>query len=341
METLFNDFRKSAGLSEWLKDPSYATRYAACVQSLENLSATELRNKYPAEYSSWKDGKYRAKRYNKYWHPDMDPFNGFLAINGPIPHEKWTLDRINPRGAYEPSNIRWADKETQSQNRTNSLSITLEGEQWTVNALSEVTGKTPHALRMGIRRTGDAYVEKLVPLVAQSKLNDSVGAIHLEIEQWNWPDDTNPQVLNDLYGGRIKEQMKKPTFFAALVSYEIFLREEISASDPIEAHRIEAQNDIDRLRPLLVDTQTFIDDINQRIDALHPRQPDPEDYYLNLIGEKVKDHPCKTKPINPVMVLFPQQPQPPFARDFLVRYAALKTRLQAAIPSFHLQLIPG
>lgn len=309
METLSNDFLKSVGLSEWLKDPSYATRYAACVQSLETLSATALSDKFPAEFSSWKNRKSWAKANNVHWHPGMDPFKGFLSILGPIPEKNWTLDRINPRGAYVPSNIRWASKKTQSQNRTNSRSITIEGEKWTVNALSEVTGKTPDAIRVGINRTGDAYVEKLVPLVVQSKLNDSVGAIHLEIEQWQWPEGTNHQALNDLYKGRAKGEMKKPTFFAALVSYEIFLREEISASDPIESRRIEAKNDIDSLRPLLVDTQTFIDAINQRIYALRQQRqpdPDPEDYYLNLIGEKVKDQPCKTKPINPVMVLFPR-----------------------------------
>jgi hypothetical protein len=43
-------------------------------------------------------------------------FKNFCADMGPRPLGK-TLDRINPQGHYEPTNCRWADAETQTQNR--------------------------------------------------------------------------------------------------------------------------------------------------------------------------------------------------------------------------------
>ncbi|MBO6886231.1 MAG: hypothetical protein JJ869_22030 [Marivita sp.] len=44
-------------------------------------------------------------------------FEVFLTDMGTRP-DGMTLDRINPRGNYEPSNCRWADAITQSRNRT-------------------------------------------------------------------------------------------------------------------------------------------------------------------------------------------------------------------------------
>jgi hypothetical protein len=43
-------------------------------------------------------------------------FQNFLADMGPRPLCK-TLDRVDVQGHYEPSNCRWADYETQNQNR--------------------------------------------------------------------------------------------------------------------------------------------------------------------------------------------------------------------------------
>lgn len=46
----------------------------------------------------------------------LDSFEHFLADMGMRP-EKHSLDRINVFGNYEPSNCRWADAKTQTQNR--------------------------------------------------------------------------------------------------------------------------------------------------------------------------------------------------------------------------------
>ena len=44
-------------------------------------------------------------------------FDHFLADVGPIPHPGWTLDRIDNDKGYYKENCRWADCQTQAQNR--------------------------------------------------------------------------------------------------------------------------------------------------------------------------------------------------------------------------------
>ena len=44
-------------------------------------------------------------------------FENFLADVGPCPSSDHSLDRINPSGNYEPSNVRWATRAVQYANR--------------------------------------------------------------------------------------------------------------------------------------------------------------------------------------------------------------------------------
>ena len=47
----------------------------------------------------------------------IDSFSSFYASLGERPNIKYTLDKINTDGDYEPSNCRWATKSEQSYNR--------------------------------------------------------------------------------------------------------------------------------------------------------------------------------------------------------------------------------
>lgn len=51
-------------------------------------------------------------------------FECFIADMGRRPAPKLTIDRINPRGDYEPSNCRWASWTTQNRNKRASSKIT-------------------------------------------------------------------------------------------------------------------------------------------------------------------------------------------------------------------------
>lgn len=84
-------------------------------------------------YRLWLGIKYRLKTQLAYkditlyaaWETDFPAFEKFILGLGDKPTPAHTLDRINPFGNYEPGNLRWADKQTQALNRTNSVENTL------------------------------------------------------------------------------------------------------------------------------------------------------------------------------------------------------------------------
>src|SRR4051812_47081817 len=49
--------------------------------------------------------------------PQWDSFTQFAADVGPHPGSRWTLDRRDNNKDYEPSNVRWATRQTQVRNR--------------------------------------------------------------------------------------------------------------------------------------------------------------------------------------------------------------------------------
>lgn len=50
-------------------------------------------------------------------HPDGLGFDRFLAHIGPAPSLKYSVDRINVNGNYEPGNVRWATAKEQAANK--------------------------------------------------------------------------------------------------------------------------------------------------------------------------------------------------------------------------------
>lgn len=64
-------------------------------------------------------------------------FAAFVADMGERP-EGMTLDRINPDGHYEPTNCRWATKETQANNTRANRTIVLDGQARTLSEWSRI-----------------------------------------------------------------------------------------------------------------------------------------------------------------------------------------------------------
>ena len=89
----------------------------------------------PPEYRAWSNMKNRclnqkSKRYADWGGRGIkvcdrwaQSFEAFYADMGRRPGPKYSLDRIDVNGNYEPSNCRWADAATQRRNRRDSAGV--------------------------------------------------------------------------------------------------------------------------------------------------------------------------------------------------------------------------
>lgn len=69
-------------------------------------------------------------------------FSRFFEDMGSPPTPQHTLDRISNARGYEPANCRWADVETQQNNRANGVHITAFGETLSAPQWARRTGLT-------------------------------------------------------------------------------------------------------------------------------------------------------------------------------------------------------
>lgn len=74
-----------------------------------------------------------------------------------------SIDRINTYGNYEPSNCRWADTFTQSNNKTDSTHITVDGVTHTAKEWEVITGIKAGTIRQRVRygKTGHEIIAPL------------------------------------------------------------------------------------------------------------------------------------------------------------------------------------
>jgi hypothetical protein len=106
----------------------YASVSCGCAR--KNNTHNYFYNKeYMQEYTSWRGMKKRCynetnasfKHYGargiKVCERWFNSFENFLEDVGPKPAKDFSIDRIDVNGNYEPGNVRWADAETQAQNR--------------------------------------------------------------------------------------------------------------------------------------------------------------------------------------------------------------------------------
>jgi len=77
-------------------------------------------------------------------------FATFLREVGPRPSAEHSLDRIDPNGHYEPSNVRWTTLEMQRRNRRDPgqyIVVGVAGERRDLAAWADISGFSVAALR--------------------------------------------------------------------------------------------------------------------------------------------------------------------------------------------------
>lgn len=68
------------------------------------------------------------------WH-EFEKFDKWAMKNGY--QNGLSIDRINPRGNYKPTNCRWATREQQDNNRTDTLFDVIDGEKMSLKQISK------------------------------------------------------------------------------------------------------------------------------------------------------------------------------------------------------------
>lgn len=91
-----------------------------------------------SKYANYKAYGGRGIKVCEEWKNDFLAFRKWALDNGY--RDDLSLDRIDVNGNYEPTNCRWADSFTQSNNRRNNHYLTLNGERHTAREWQDITG---------------------------------------------------------------------------------------------------------------------------------------------------------------------------------------------------------
>lgn len=98
-------------------------------------------------------------------------FQAFLDDVGERPSPKYSLDRINNDGNYEPGNVRWADRTTQGRNTRANRILEFRGQRKCLTEWSEIVGISVGTIQFRLDEIGWSVERALtVPGVHNAKL---------------------------------------------------------------------------------------------------------------------------------------------------------------------------
>ena len=148
------------------------------------MTITHRRSGTP-EHTSWRKMKERCtnnKTRQWQWYGGrgikvcdrwMDSFESFFEDMGERPTGT-TLDRIDPNGNYEPSNCRWADKQTQTRGQRHVIWVEYKDEKVPLRELCKRLGLPWMRVYQRIMVLNMPLIEALEPrkIIGQAKLNE-------------------------------------------------------------------------------------------------------------------------------------------------------------------------
>lgn len=124
------------------------------------------KGQWTPEYCAWRGMKARcyipiATAFHKYGARGIrvadewrDDFAAFFAYVGLKPSPRHSIERIDNDGNYEPGNVRWATPVEQARNRRSSRLLEYRGKKRTLAEWAELTGMSPHNIKMRIDKLG-------------------------------------------------------------------------------------------------------------------------------------------------------------------------------------------
>lgn len=140
-----------------------AGRTLSCASCATALSSTTHGGSGSNLYSRWRGMLDRCERprhaaWPNYggrgikvcdaWHD----FSSFLADVGAGFAPGLEIDRVDPNGNYEPSNVRWVSRDIQQNNRRNNHRLLWRGSEKTIKEWSLVVGISPSTINWRLRR---------------------------------------------------------------------------------------------------------------------------------------------------------------------------------------------
>lgn len=136
-----------------------ATKHNMSGTRLYNIWSWMKRRCNDSKVKSYPDYGGRGITYCDEWE-QFKPFFDWAMSNGYS--DKLTIDRIDVNGNYEPSNCRWADKETQANNTRKNVLVTINGISKSMPEWAEKSGISVGTLwwRYYNGKTGKDFIKK-------------------------------------------------------------------------------------------------------------------------------------------------------------------------------------